>query len=68
MVSALKKKIPEIGIFVWSYNKDKETGNTQHTIISSKAVFEPLEDDTSVADWIKEAVDGNVETHGLHLL
>lgn len=68
MVSALKKNIPEIGLFVWSYDEDKETGNTQHTIISSDAVFESLEDDTSIADWIKEAVDGNVETHGLHLL
>lgn len=41
MVHDLKKNIPNIGIYIWNYAEDKETHNTQHTIISANA-FEIL--------------------------
>ena len=67
MVDDLQNNIPGIGIYIWNYNQDSGTGNTQHTIISSN-LFDKLEDDISVAEWIIVAVDGDVSSHGLHLL
>ena len=67
MVKGLQANIPDIGIYIWNYNQDSGTGNTQHTIISSN-LFDKLEDDISVAEWIIAAVDGDVSSHGLHLL
>ena len=67
MVDDLQNNIPGIGIYIWNYNQDSGTGNTQHTIISSN-LFDKLEDDISVAEWIIAAVDGDVSSHGLHLL
>ena len=67
MVDGLQENIPSVGIFIWKYGEDPETHNTQHTIISSN-VFDKLEDEVSVADWIYAAVNGNVQSHGLELL
>ena len=54
-------------IYIWNYNEDPKTHNTQHTIISGN-VFDKLEDGVSVADWIYAAVNGDVQSHGLELL
>ena len=67
MADDLQNNIPGIGIYIWNYDQDNSTGNTQHTIISSN-LFDKLEDDISVAEWIIAAVDGDVSSHGLHLL
>ena len=67
MVRGLQENIPGIGIYIWTHAEDAETHNTQHTIISSN-VFDKLEDDVSVADWISAAVNGDVQSHGLALL
>ena len=67
MVADLQENIPGVGIYIWRCGEDADTGNTQHTIISSN-VFDALEDDVSVADWIYAAVNGDVQTHGLELL
>lgn len=67
MTDGLQKNIPGIGIYIWKYKEDPETYNTQHTIISSN-VFDKLEDEISVADWIYAAVNGDVQSHGLKLL
>ena len=67
MVHGLQENIPDIGIYIWSFGEDTETHNTQHTIISSN-IFDKLEDNTSVAEWIFGAVNGDVQSHGLHLL
>ena len=52
---------------VWEYAIDNDTKNTQHTIISSQ-VFEKLNGEKSVADWITDAINGDVQTYGLELL
>ncbi|MBE6128414.1 MAG: pectin acetylesterase [Erysipelotrichaceae bacterium] len=67
MVDGLQENVPGVGIYIWNYKEDPETHNTQHTIISSN-VFDKLEDDVSVADWIYAAVKGDVQSHGLKLL
>ena len=67
MAHGLQENIPGVGIYIWKYGEDPETYNTQHTIISSN-VFDKLEDDVSVADWIYAAVNGDVQSHGLELL
>ena len=67
MVNDLQRNIPGIGIYIWSCNEDSETHNTQHTIISSN-VFDKLENNKSVCDWIYDAVNGDVQTYGLHWL
>lgn len=67
MVSDLQNNIPNVGIYIWNYNQDSNTGNTQHTIISSN-LFDKLEDGISVGEWIMNAINGEVTSHGLHLL
>ena len=67
MVEGLQEKIEGVGIYVWEYALDKDTKNTQHTILSSQ-VFEKLNGEISVADWIMDAISGNIQTYGLELL
>lgn len=67
MVIALQENIPNVGIYIWSYREDADTHNTQHTIISSN-VFDSLGNDSSVGEWIFDAVNGDVRTYGLELL
>ena len=67
MVHGLQSNIEGVGIYIWEYAMDKTTKNTQHTILSSE-VFEKLNGEKSVADWITDAISGNVQTYGLELL
>ena len=67
MVEGLQTNIEGVGIYIWEYAIDKDTKNTQHTIISGQ-VFEKLNGERSVADWITDAINGNVQTYGLELL
>lgn len=67
MVEGLQANIPGIGIYIWSFNQDEVTDNTQHTIISSN-VFDKLGNERSVCEWIYGAVMGDVQTIGLELL
>lgn len=67
MVKGLQENIPDIGIYIWSFNQDEVTQNTQHTIISGN-VFDKLGNERSVCEWIYGAVMGDVQTIGLELL
>ena len=67
MVDGLQSNIEGVGIYIWEYAIDKDTKNTQHTILSSQ-VFEKLNGEKSVADWMIDAINGNVQTYGLELL
>lgn len=68
MVEGLQTNIDGVGIYIWEYAMDKDTNNTQHTIISSAAVLDEIYDGKSLAEWIADAVNGNVKTYGLELL
>lgn len=67
MVNGLQTNIPNVGIYIWDYKADSSTKNTQHTIISSDFLVK-LEEEKSIADWLIDAVNGDVKTYGLHLL
>lgn len=71
MVSGLQENIPGVGIFIWDglpYNPfNKKLDLTQHTILST-SFTKDLSGDVSIADWICNAVEGNVESYGLELL
>lgn len=67
MVRELQTNIPTIGVYIWSFAEDPETGNTQHTIISAN-VFDKLGNEKSICEWIYDAVNGNVQNYGLDLL
>lgn len=67
MVEELQTNIPDVGIYIWSFNEDDKTKNTQHTIISSN-VFDKLGNNKSVCEWIYDAVSGNVQSYGFELL
>lgn len=67
MVTDLQTNIDSVGIYIWEYGIDTETKNTQHTIISSN-FLDKLEDNKSIADWMMDAVNGNVKSYGLELL
>lgn len=67
MVKGLQENIEGVGIYIWEYALDDTTKNTQHTILSSQ-VFEKLNGEKSVAEWITDAVNGDVQTYGMELL
>lgn len=67
MVESLQSNINGVGVYIWDYNRNEKTGNTQHTILSS-AFLEKLEDGKSIADWLYDAVNGDVQSYGLNLL
>ena len=67
MVEGLQENIEGVGIYIWEYALDDTTKNTQHTILSSQ-VFEKLNGEKSVAEWIADAINGDVRTYGLELL
>ena len=67
MVEGLQENIDDIGIYIWDLERNEETQNTQHTIISS-SLFEKLESNKSISDWLIDAVNGEVKSYGLNLL
>ena len=67
IVKDLQDKIDGVGIYIWEYGTHDDWNGTQHTIISSNFV-EKLENDKSVADWMSDAVKGEVKSYGLGLL
>lgn len=68
-VAALQENIPGCGVYIWNHIPYTNSGTlTKHTILYSKALFEPVSADVSIAEWISDAVDGRVESYGLELL
>ena len=68
MVEDLQENIDDIGIYIWDLGRNKEKPKKiQHTIISS-SLFEKLESNKSVSDWLIDAVNGEVKSYGLNLL
>lgn len=67
MVCEMNKVLPGSGVYIWEYGFNKEDGSTQHMIMPSN-VFDRLSGDKSVAEWLFDAVNGNVDSYGLELL
>lgn len=66
---ALQRAISTAGIYIWDEIPYAQTSSlTKHTILASNRLFDPMEDNVSVSEWIYNAVEGSVENHGLSLL
>ena len=63
-----KKKIPDVGIFIFEGSIQKDTKLTQHTILVVPQVFKKITDDKNIAGWMYDAVNGNVKSYGLNVL
>ncbi|KQO05880.1 pectin acetylesterase-family hydrolase [Paenibacillus sp. Leaf72] len=68
MVNNLQEKIPDVGVFIFEGAIEKDTQLTQHTILVVPQVFKKITDDKSIAEWMYDAVNGNVKSYGLNLL
>ncbi|MGU7918698.1 pectin acetylesterase-family hydrolase [Streptococcus suis] len=68
MIQELQSKIDGVGIFIWNYDQDEKTTATQHTTINFPTFFTPMSQDKSVAEWLDDAVNGEVNSYGLELL
>lgn len=68
MVNDLQEKIPGVGVFIFEGAIEKDTQLTQHTILVVPQVFKKITDDKSIAEWMYDAVNGNVRSYGLDLL
>ena len=68
-VAALREEIPDTGFYIWdNIPYDAGSSLTRHTILTNPAVFEPMQDGTSIAEWILDAVEGRVCSYGLSLV
>lgn len=72
----LKEAIPQfkelnVSLFIWdgiSYYNDPRN-ITSHTIIATPVVWVPFEEQNkSVAEWLTDAIDGNLNDYGLDLV
>lgn len=69
MVNGLQENINDVGIYIWKVESSKKTKNTQHTIISSEQVYKlKFNDNKTIAEWMMDAINGNVKSYGLDLL
>lgn len=68
MVQNLQAKIEGVGIYIWNLEQDEKTTATQHTTVNFSTFFTPMSDGKSIANWMNDAINGNVSSYGLHLL
>lgn len=71
MIQDLQNNIPNIGIYIWDgllYDNGK-TNLTQHTIICGPQFYNKrFSNNKSIADWIVDAINGDVKSYGLDLV
>ena len=66
----LRDKVPTIGLYFFDVPDKslKKMGLTIHCIIGERVAYEHRTDGKTAMEWIENAVNGNVEQIGLHLL
>ena len=66
----VRKAIPSIGLYFFDVpdKQMKKMNLTIHCIIGEKVAYEHLTDGKTAMEWVSNAVNGNVEQMGLHLL
>ncbi len=65
-VGELERDIPGAGMYIFTCGEAPDT-STQHMILPSNP-FDAHSGGVSVADWMMDAVQGNVQSYGLELL
>ncbi len=68
MVSDMQKQIPGCGIYIWDKKTQSDGHLTVHTALGIKIFFDSKERNPSIAKWLENAIEGNVESYGIELL
>lgn len=68
MVSDMQEQIEGCGIYIWDEVTQKEGHITVHTAAGTKIFFDDKSRNPSLAKWLENAINGNVESFGLELL
>ena len=63
----MKEKLQDPGIYIFECGYKEDTTGTQHQILPGN-VFDRLSGDKSAAEWLMDAVNGNIASYGLELL
>ena len=64
-VKILKKEIPNYYYFLTDYKKKKKNGTTPHTFAGNpKLLYNKIQDDTSVVQWLNLAINGKAVNVG----
>ena len=67
MVLDMQENLNNPGFYIFEYGLKEDTTSTQHQILPGN-VFDKLSGDKSAAEWLMDAVDGNIVSYGLDLL
>ena len=68
MVDDMQEQIPGCGIYIWDEETQADGHLTVHTATGTKIYFDSKSRNPSLAQWLENAVNGNVESFGLELL
>lgn len=68
MVQNMQENIPGCGIYIWDDVAQKEGHLTAHTGTGTKIFFEDRKEGPTLAEWVQNAVNGDVKSYGLELL
>lgn len=68
MVADMQEQIPGCGIYIWDEVTQKDGHLTVHTATGTKIYFDKRGKNPSIAEWLENAMNGNVESFGLELL
>ena len=67
MVADMQERLNNPGIYIFECGLNKKTTGTQHQILPGN-VFDRLSGGISAADWLMDAVNGDIGIYGLELL
>lgn len=69
-VRDMTERVPDIAFYIWDQpNSDRPERTTQHTVICFRDFYrERFADGVTVAEWLRDAVNGDVRSHGLDKL
>lgn len=68
MVDDMQEQIPGCGIYIWDEETQADGHLTVHTATGTKIYFDSKSRNPSIAQWLENAMNGNVESFGLELL
>lgn len=68
MVADMQEQIPGCGIYIWDEEMQADGHLTVHTATGTKIYFDSKSRNPSIAKWLEDAINGNVESYGLELL
>ena len=71
MAAEIGAEMPDMGLFFWEgipFTGAEGETLTRHTVMVSGYAYEPLTDGVRILDWVHDAVEGRITSHGLSLL